>query len=389
MIGVEITDDIVNTTRPYCLLSIIHPDPSIMNNCDVIGIKCRGFFENNDEAKKAYNKLKQFESNFDIYCGNIFGRVISLYPSEDNIESIEYPDNDKLNELMNNDKVKRLESTSKKSSTYKLYSDNSTSQEFLFKDTDNLLVDPPIKNQKYFIFTVYTPEFIKNCPDYYIKLRGFSDTFDQASSLSSKLQSFDNNHFNIFIGEIGKWTPLNFKKKLNMDQSDMNLLNEFVGRLSLKYEHDKQQFNKRIDLAKQNKLHEVIDSDIVSTKDAIDNVLKSIPQPVPALSDEVSIDDTMKQLNALIDNSKKHKHKLKVIPEVKDGKTRREKLKKILSEKQSNEKNKSNLIEHPLIPTNTETEPNSVEPAPIDNTLQDDSLTNKLERFKQLYKSSN
>ena len=171
-----------------------------------------------------------------------------------------------------------------------------------YTEIDCLDEDKPIANQKYVLMSFISPEGIMNCKTRGVKVRGVYATEDEAKNACNKLKSKDKN-FDIFVGEVGKWLPwdpslkqVNEVKFRNdrldklmqkMHKSEMENLNELVGRKKEMLEKDKGAHKSRIkDAIKENiekmdvedEPEEVIDTKQKSTHDGsqVRNRLKKL-----------------------------------------------------------------------------------------------------------------
>jgi hypothetical protein len=146
-----------------------------------------------------------------------------------------------------------------------VYQDNTEVKEntehHKYTEIDCLDEDKPIANQKYVLMSFISPEGIMNCKTRGVKIRGVYATEDEAKNACNKLKSKDKN-FDIFVGEVGKWLPwdpslkqVNEVKFRNdrldklmqkMHKSEMENLNELVGRKKEMLEKDKGAHKSRI-----------------------------------------------------------------------------------------------------------------------------------------------
>ena len=69
---------------------------------------------------------------------------------------------------------------------------------------DQLTEDPSIPQQQWVCVSFISPETLKNCNFRGIKIRGVYNTKEEASKRAEFLQKIDP-HFNIYVGEVGKW----------------------------------------------------------------------------------------------------------------------------------------------------------------------------------------
>lgn len=74
---------------------------------------------------------------------------------------------------------------------------------------DILTEDPEIKNQKYVLLSFLSPEKIKDKESRVraLKIRGVFSCREDAEKHSRYLRDQIDPHFDIYVGEIGKWLP--------------------------------------------------------------------------------------------------------------------------------------------------------------------------------------
>lgn len=82
----------------FVLLSFISPE-GIMN-CKVRGLKVRGIYATEEEAKTACDKLKKKDKYFDVFVGEV-GKWLPWDPSMKHVEKVKYG-NKKLEKIMDN-----------------------------------------------------------------------------------------------------------------------------------------------------------------------------------------------------------------------------------------------------------------------------------------------
>lgn len=82
-------------------------------------------------------------------------------------------------------------------------------------EIDHLTEDPVLSGQKYVCLSILTAKSIKDLSGNSvessnhakgIKIRGVYDTMDEAQKRCQQIRAFDP-HFNVFVGEVGKWLP--------------------------------------------------------------------------------------------------------------------------------------------------------------------------------------
>lgn len=86
------------------------------------------------------------------------------------------------------------------------------------KKIDHLKEDDPISRQNYVCISFVSPEGIKgNSSTRGLKIRGTYQTYEEAQERCKELQITDQ-HFDIFIGEVGKWLPWDPDPNTSKDQ---------------------------------------------------------------------------------------------------------------------------------------------------------------------------
>jgi hypothetical protein len=78
------------------------------------------------------------------------------------------------------------------------------------KKKNYLTEDDPFPGQKWVCVSIITPETVKSDQKFDVrsfKVRGSFATYEEAVQRASELQEIDK-HFNIYVGEVGKWLPL-------------------------------------------------------------------------------------------------------------------------------------------------------------------------------------
>lgn len=82
-------------------------------------------------------------------------------------------------------------------------------------EVDHLTEDPVLSGQKYVCLSILTSSSIKDTSGNPIetgnhakgiKIRGVYDSMEEAQKRCQQIRSFDP-HFNVFVGEVGKWLP--------------------------------------------------------------------------------------------------------------------------------------------------------------------------------------
>lgn len=131
---------------------------------------------------------------------------------------------------------------------------------FKYSDTDCLDEDP-VQELKFVLMSFVTPDNLLECKTSGVKIRGAFRTEIEARAACDILKKKDK-YFDIFIGEMGKWLPLNpsttqvkeekFRnEKLNkimnkVHATEIETLNEVVGRKKAEIDNSKEAHKDRI-----------------------------------------------------------------------------------------------------------------------------------------------
>jgi hypothetical protein len=78
------------------------------------------------------------------------------------------------------------------------------------KEIDYLFEDPVIDQQKYALVTIVGPHMPQKCKVWGLKIRGTTQTMEQAKKMTQRLMKIDNN-YDIYTVEVGKFFPLNIE----------------------------------------------------------------------------------------------------------------------------------------------------------------------------------
>ena len=118
---------------------------------------------------------------------------------------------------------------------------------------DYLTEDPPIDkivaNQKFVCVSFLSPKGLKNTNTMGIKIRGSYETYDEAKLRAEELRKEDP-YFDIFVGEVGKWLPINPDPDDTKGVQDQEYaekeLQEIMAAHKDKLSKNKQMFDERI-----------------------------------------------------------------------------------------------------------------------------------------------
>lgn len=208
------------------------------------------------------------------------------------------------------------------------------------KYIDQLTEDPVISNQLWVCISFLSPETITNCSLRAIKIRGVFNTREEADKRAKFLREIDPD-FNIYIGEVGKWLPLdpdpdtvedhvyheeklqdmmdNYKKnrekaKILEEKRKRDILEESIKKEANKNKTKNNKDNKDNDLDK--KIKEIEDNHFKSGPITTDNEQVKEPVISQETTDISTIDDKLNKLQAhykLLMDKKNKKQKTKVI----------------------------------------------------------------------------
>lgn len=193
-------------------------------------------------------------------------------------------------------------------------------EDYKYTKIDCLDEDPPIKGQKFVLMSFVSPEGVMNCKVRGVKIRGVYGSRSEADAACEKLKK-DDKYFDIFVGEVGKWLPwdpstkqveeVKFRnKKLDkimskVHESELKTLNEVVGRRK-----------------------DALDKEKVTHKNRIKETIK----------ESVETYDSNEQNNEKVSSEKKS-HKVNTH----DPTVVKQRLKKLLEEREKTRANKSVL----------------------------------------------
>jgi hypothetical protein len=106
------------------------------------------------------------------------------------------------------------------------------------KYIDYLDEDEPLNGQLYVCISFLSPEGVKNCSMRGLKIRGVYPSYDLAKARAEILRKKDP-HFDVFVGEVGKWLPWDDKDK----SYDVEHMNNELNDLMRKYKENKDKSN--------------------------------------------------------------------------------------------------------------------------------------------------
>lgn len=136
--------------------------------------------------------------------------------------------------------------------------------------TDYLKEDPKIVNQKWACVSFLTPDLVKGCKSYALKLRGVYNTESEAIKRINEIKELDNIH-NIYIVEVGKWIAWGNSEDSNSELNEM-----------IKYYKDK--------LLSARKTHEKRKNMLVNKKKEIEEIIEEVKDDI--IQESNKLDET-------------------------------------------------------------------------------------------------
>jgi hypothetical protein len=106
---------------------------------------------------------------------------------------------------------------------------------------DYLFEDPPITGQKYALVSIVGPNMPQKCDVWGLKIRGVTNTLEQAKSQTQKLIRIDNN-YDIYTVEVGKFFPLAVDP---LELTDVEYQNEQLNNLIKGYLENREAANEQ------------------------------------------------------------------------------------------------------------------------------------------------
>lgn len=113
---------------------------------------------------------------------------------------------------------------------------------------DHLTEDDVIPNQQYVCLSFLSPENVESKKDKTtvrgLKIRGVYSTYDQACARAKELREKDI-HFDVYVGEVGKWLPWDNKEKVDEENYAEKELNDLMRAHKEQLELSKKEMDKR------------------------------------------------------------------------------------------------------------------------------------------------
>jgi hypothetical protein len=124
----------------------------------------------------------------------------------------------------------------------------------LQREIDVLFEDPPITGQTFALVSIVGPNLNQKCNVYGIKIRGVTDTIEQAKAMTQRLMKVDNN-YDIYTVEIGKFFPLDVEPH---DVGEVEYENQQLNNLIKSYLENKEHANDQWHARKNEMIKEAI-----------------------------------------------------------------------------------------------------------------------------------
>jgi hypothetical protein len=160
-------------------------------------------------------------------------------------------------------------------------------------EIDYLTEDPVLSGQKFVCLSILTSSSIKDAsgnpiekPNHAkgIKIRGVYDTMEEAQKRCQQIRGFDP-HFNVFVGEVGKWLPWDDDADKAEDavyaETKLNAIMKGYKEQQIKAK-EYNEFRKQAEIEKAIKLAQE------KTPEETENIVEttSTPMDVPSVSEE-------------------------------------------------------------------------------------------------------
>ena len=185
-------------------------------------------------------------------------------------------------------------------------------KDFKYNKIDCLDEDPPINGQRFVCLSFVCPEGVMNCNVRGLKVRGVYGSQSEANKACEKFTKMDPS-FDVLVGEVGKWLPwnptskqiekINYKnKKLdkimeNVHKSELNTLNELVGRTKDVLKKDRK--------SHKNRIAQALNDNIANLDEKDDEVVEEQPKKIKSKSR--NSDDVRARLKSKLEKSRQEK----------------------------------------------------------------------------------
>lgn len=131
------------------------------------------------------------------------------------------------------------------------------------KTIDFLFEDPPINGQMYALVSIVGPHMPQKCNVWGLKVRGVTNTLEQAKEMTAKLMKVDNN-YDIYTVEVGKFFPLAVEP---LQLKDVEYQNEALNSLIKQYLENREQANEQWHARKNEMIQEAIKEGALKNRD--------------------------------------------------------------------------------------------------------------------------
>ena len=180
------------------------------------------------------------------------------------------------------------------------------------KTVDYLIEDMPITGQRYGLVSIIGPNMPQKCDVWGMKVRGSTDTLDQAKVLMKKLMSLDPD-YDIYIVEVGKFFPLTVEPS---QVGNVEYQNEQLNLLAKNYMENRDHANKEFQERKIEMVKEAMKEGSKEGQLELSNKPEHAVAVLHRMREYVQKSDTLKQqLEKLEENLKLSKEKFELYSE--------------------------------------------------------------------------
>ena len=134
------------------------------------------------------------------------------------------------------------------------------------------------QDQKFVCLSFFAPvseDENKKNPAVAIKVRGVFESYDSACAHAKKLQSVDPYH-NVFVGECGKWLPLNPDPDNEKEVKDSEYGNDKLNEMMKAYMENREKANLHHEYRKNEKIRQNLLDNMTVTQENIDDMKKKL-----------------------------------------------------------------------------------------------------------------
>ena len=172
------------------------------------------------------------------------------------------------------------------------------------KEIDFLVEDPEIPGQRFALLSIVGPNMSQKCDVWGIKIKGVTNTIEQAKAMCKRLLKFDDN-YDIYTVEVGKFFPLEVEPNQIEDiEYQDDRLNTLMKSYLENKENANEQFRTRTeqmkaDAIREGKSQKEIGEHPIAVLQRKTTVLQDIEKTEKLLSD---LRDTLSKTNEKIEN---------------------------------------------------------------------------------------